>query len=267
MFISFICSKSLISALVSFPSLLVLWIFCFISLWVAFTSSLILWPMSIHFVSILITSVLNSASDRLSISSSLSSFYGVLICSFIWALFLVSVYLWRYKLGRGQRRNNAAPLLCSSPTFQWTLLWDWEFLPSSQPPKCFIASFEPLVSRSASPASPALSTPCCSPSLLGCLSSLYAPHTNLGPCFFSSLVVRVPCSLIFWHFWLFIVFKLVVFFFWLYKEARCFYLHLHLGQKSVFLLQCFPNIDSNTRTRYVCESNYCPQQYKLWFKF
>ena len=28
--------------------------------------------------------------------------------------------------------------------------------------------------------------------------------------FFNSLVVRVPCSLIFWHFWLFIDFRLVV---------------------------------------------------------
>ena len=41
-----------------------------------------------HFCAILITSVFNSASDRLSISSLLSSFSGVLICSFIWAIFL-----------------------------------------------------------------------------------------------------------------------------------------------------------------------------------
>ena len=39
-------------------------------------------------VSILITSVLSSASDRLAISSSLSSIFGALICSFIWAIFL-----------------------------------------------------------------------------------------------------------------------------------------------------------------------------------
>ena len=45
-------------------------------------------PSSISSVSILITSVLNSASDILSISSLLSSFSGVLICSFIWAIFL-----------------------------------------------------------------------------------------------------------------------------------------------------------------------------------
>ena len=32
----------------------------------------------------------------------------------------------------------------------------------------------------------------------------------LADYFFNSLVVRVPCSLIFWHFWLFIDFRLVV---------------------------------------------------------
>ena len=39
-------------------------------------------------MSILITSVLNSASDRLSISSSLSSIFGALICSFLWAIYI-----------------------------------------------------------------------------------------------------------------------------------------------------------------------------------
>ena len=33
---------------------------------------------------------------------------------------------------------------------------------------------------------------------------------GLVDCFFNSLVVRVPWSLIFWHFWLFIDFRLVV---------------------------------------------------------
>ena len=41
-----------------------------------------------HFFSILITSVLNSAPDRLAISSLLSSSFGGLICSFIRATFL-----------------------------------------------------------------------------------------------------------------------------------------------------------------------------------
>ena len=73
---------------VSFPSLLVSCIFCFISLWVAFISSFVLQPYSINFVSILITSVLNCASDMLYISSLFSSFSGVLICYLIWAIFL-----------------------------------------------------------------------------------------------------------------------------------------------------------------------------------
>ena len=88
MFISSFCYTSLIGVPVSFPSLLVPCILCFISLWVAFISSFILWLSSINSVCILITSVLNSASDRLSISSSLSSFSGVLISSYIWAIFL-----------------------------------------------------------------------------------------------------------------------------------------------------------------------------------
>ena len=41
----------------------------------------------------LITSVLNSASDRLVISISFSSFSGVLFCFFIWAIFLCLLYL------------------------------------------------------------------------------------------------------------------------------------------------------------------------------
>ena len=69
-------------------SLLVPCVFSFISLCIAFICSFILQPSSIISVSILITSVLNSASDQLFISSSLSSFSGVVICSFFWAIFL-----------------------------------------------------------------------------------------------------------------------------------------------------------------------------------
>ena len=54
--------------------------------------------------------------------------------------------------------------------------------------------------------------------------------TSLDECFFFiSLVVRLPCSLILYQFWLFFVFKLLLCFFWLCKEAQCVYLHLHLG--------------------------------------
>ena len=60
---------------------------------------------------LLITSVLTSASDRLLMSMLSSSFSGVLICSFIWAMFLFSSF-WQppcvcvYVLGR------AAMTLC-----------------------------------------------------------------------------------------------------------------------------------------------------------
>ena len=89
-------------------------------------------------MSILITTVLNSASDRLAISLSLNSISGVLICYFIWAMFLclappVNVVrgralgihqgratafalLWCYVWGKGQRGNNPCSL-GSCPTF------------------------------------------------------------------------------------------------------------------------------------------------------
>ena len=65
MFISSFWYKLLIWVLVSFLSLLVPYSFSFISFCIAFTSSSILRPSLTISVSILITSVLNSASDRL----------------------------------------------------------------------------------------------------------------------------------------------------------------------------------------------------------
>ena len=62
--------------------------FSLISLFIAFTFSSILQPYSTISVSILTTSVLNSASDRLPISSLLSSIFRVLICSFTCVTFL-----------------------------------------------------------------------------------------------------------------------------------------------------------------------------------
>ena len=60
-----------------------------------------------------------------------------------------------------------------------------------------------------------------------------APPTGLDECvFFNSLVVRLPYSLIFCQFWLFFVFKLLLSFFWLCKEAQYVSLRLHLGWKS-----------------------------------
>ena len=49
------------------------------------------------------------------------------------------------------------------------------------------------------------------PRILSALAARLCPHTSLNECFFfSSLVVGLPYSLIFWQFWLFFVFKFVV---------------------------------------------------------
>ena len=50
----------------------------------------------------------------------------------------------------------------------------------------------------------------CLHNLPPCLEGPLCPSYGLDKCFFNSLVVGLPCSLAFWHFWLFIVFKLVV---------------------------------------------------------
>ena len=115
---------------ISFPSLLVPCILFFISLCIAFTFSYILQPYSATSMSILITSVLNCASDRLAISSLLSCISsGALICSFVRGICFLpghSCYvlrsralgihqgkptlfavLWWCMWGRGQRGNNA----------------------------------------------------------------------------------------------------------------------------------------------------------------
>ena len=50
----------------------------------------------------------------------------------------------------------------------------------------------------------------------------FSRHTSvvvLVNFFFTFLVVSVPCSFIFWHFWLFIDFRLVLSSFWLFEEA------------------------------------------------
>ena len=101
MFISFSWSKPLIGFPVYFPSLLVPCIFSFISLSIAFTFSSSFQPYLTISVSFLITSVLNSASDRLAISSLLSYiFSGALICSFIWAIFFFVLALLLHSKGQ-----------------------------------------------------------------------------------------------------------------------------------------------------------------------
>ena len=75
------------------------------------------------------------------------------------------------------------------------------------------------------------------------LRFLSAPAACLHPCyqsgwmFFISLVVRLPCGSIFCQFWLFLVFKLLLSFFWLCEEAQSVYLRLHLGQQPRKLLR------------------------------
>ena len=58
------------------------------------------------------------------------------------------------------------------------------------------------------------------------------PPTSLDECFFfSSLVVGLPYSSMFWQFWLFWGFKLVVVLVWLCEEAKPNYLTVLLGWK------------------------------------
>ena len=63
--------------------------------------------------------------------------------------------------------------------------------------------------------------------------SVSAPPTSLDECvLFNSLVVGLPYNSIFCQFWFFFVFKLLLSFVWLCKEAQCLYLRLHLGRMS-----------------------------------
>ena len=75
--------------------------------------------------------------------------------------------------------------------------------------------------------------PCLPGTALLCVLSTWlpvsTPPTSLDECFFfNSLVVGLPYRSIFWQFWFL---NLLLSFFWLYKEAQCVYLRLHLGRK------------------------------------
>ena len=61
-----------------------------------------------------------------------------------------------------------------------------------------------------------------------------APPASLDECFFNSLVVRLPYSLVFWQSGCFLLLDWLSFF-WLCKEAKHIYQCLHLGQKLQFL--------------------------------
>ena len=146
-------------------------------------------------------------------------------------------------------------VLRSRGPLQQTLLWDWEFLPLLQPPQIFTASsFWGFIFQCWNPGVCGLS---CSPVIPPSLSAHEWDHLVCQPlpCCVSSLpslpvwmnissyslVVRLPYSLNFWQFWLFLFLNLLLFFFCLCKEAKLRYLCLHLGQKSVhnIFLQSF----------------------------
>ena len=122
--------------------------FSFISVCIAFISNFILWPSSIISVGILITSVLNSASDRLSRSSSLSFFWSCDLFFHLghislsrWTCYVVRgqalgihqggtthlAALWHCLSGRDQRENNDRRSLCSSPLSNELSCETWSF--------------------------------------------------------------------------------------------------------------------------------------------
>ena len=132
-------------------------------------------------------------------------------------------------MGRGQRGNNAAHLLGSSPTFPTSSQLSCESgkfshrgNPCCSPQSALSVSFlfsqpyrsgPPPCHGTSQPAPPAQSItlprvffPCLA-ARLPC--SFLLVWLNVS---FNSFIVGVPCSLIFWHFLLFTEFRLVIFF-------------------------------------------------------
>ena len=69
------------------------------------------------------------------------------------------------------------------------------------------------------------------------------PLTRPGECFFNSLVLGLPNSLISWQFWLVFVFNLLLSFFWLCEEEKCVPTHASiLASSQSFLL--FRDLDT-----------------------
>ena len=160
--------------------------------------------------------------------------------------FFKRFYLFIFREGKGRREEEKHQCVVTShvpPTGGW--IW-----PTTQ--ACALTrnrTSDPLVRRPAlNPLShtsqmwdrllrqllPALvlQLPPCRESSLPWLP-ISAPPTRLDECFFfNSLVVRLPYSLTFWQFWLFLFLNLWSSFCWLCKEAQCIYLCFHLGQKS-----------------------------------
>ena len=110
MFLSSFCSKPLIWVPVSFTSLLVSCPFSFMSLFIAFTFSSILRLNSTNSVSLLITSVLTCASDRLAISLSIS-------CIFSGALKIFLIYFIDYAIIVVPPPLYSSPPCTSPPTY------------------------------------------------------------------------------------------------------------------------------------------------------
>ena len=149
-------------------------------------------------------------------------------------------------------------------SLQWTLLWDWEFPPSAQPPQVFTTrDFEALF--------PLVGTLGCTVCLTLQLFLLVYPYANVGPpdlsaaappswstshhlivhplcppistppisldeCFFfNSLVVVLLYTLVFLQFWLFFVFKLLVVFL-LFVWGHSVSTYTSMLSRSLFLL-------------------------------
>ena len=147
---------------------------------------------------------------------------------------------------------------------QQTLLWGWEFFPTTATPADFYSQrawgfislagvwvAQSLLLPNCSSQficmhvwdhSACLPPPCLPQSTSHCAVLLdhqpppwlqvSAPPTTLDECFFfNSLVVGFPYSSIFWLFWLFFVFKFVAVLLFVGRGGKHIYLHLHLSQK------------------------------------
>ena len=164
--------------------------------------------------------------------------------------------------GADSRVHGFVYILEPHGSLQRTLLWGWKFLLPQQPPRVLtVRGFEGFFSHAR--------TLGCAVCLARQLSLPVYPQANVGPpglpatasstqssshsplhpgcssppllpvwmnvsSLTHSLVVRLPYSLIFWQFWLFLFLNSLLSFFWLCKEANCIYLHLHLSRKSGF---------------------------------
>ena len=117
-------------------------------------------------------------------------------------------------MGEGPERDDAARLVASSPLFSELLCETGSFSHRSNP--CHSPQSALSLSFPLSQPLPCILSPHHSQSPWSAASLWFLSICSLTSlvvlvdCFFNSVVVRVPCSLIFWHFWLFIDFRLFV---------------------------------------------------------